>query len=149
MASPLRVIVEARVLNAPKADSVSPPAVTARFPAEVSRMTGPVAPPAVFWTVRTPPRSSGFVTIVYVTPAAAVVSNVTAPPNSLPAWAPKVIVWAAPERNVIGATKDHEADVDVSVQDPVTVHAPPAFATEPVAAETLTFPLTVTRRTPN
>ncbi len=62
-------------------------------------------------------------------PPVDVVSNVTAPPNSLPArFEPvKVIVFEAAARKVTAAAKDQEADVVRSVQRPVMAHEPPVF----------------------
>src|SRR5512136_866739 len=132
---------EERVLNAPSVDCVRPPTLTARLPPEVSKTTAPVAPPAEFWIVRRPPTSSGFVPAkVKVTPAAAVVSKVTAPANSFPSWGPNVMVRLPGARNVSVAANDHDAAVDASVQLPATVQVPAAFMTYALGAETATFP---------
>jgi len=71
------------------------------------------------------------------------VSKVTAPPNSVAA-ALKVMVWLAALRKVMGAEKDHAAEVVLFVHEPVAFQLPAApLVTYPLVAM-LTFPFTAT-----
>lgn len=95
----------------------------------------------MFWIVSVPPTRRPFVAKVNVTPAATLESKVTLPPNSC-ATAPKDIVTEAFDRNVIGAAKLHDAELDPFVHVPlVTVQVPPAAAVMyPAALSIDTFP---------
>jgi hypothetical protein len=95
--------------------------------------------------VSMPPMLRAFVAIVYVTPAAALESKVTFPPNTCGS-PPNVIVWALAELKVMGAAKFQEADVDAFVQLPfVTVQDPPADEVMyPAALLIVTFPVSAT-----
>jgi len=83
--------------------------------------------------------------MLYVIPAADVVSSVTAPENSLPAMFDpvKVIVFEVAARKVAAAANDHEADVVRFVHAPETVHEPPVFVTYALVAPMLASPLIV------
>jgi len=121
-----KVIVEAFAVRVPLEAVVTVPLdVIGRFAAEVVRTAFPVGLGAVFWMVRLPERLRPRVDIAYVTPADAVVSKTTlANSGTLRLDPAKVIVWAEALLNVtVAVPADHEADVDASVQDPLTVHA--------------------------
>ena len=73
---PLSVIVDTFAVSVPFVPIVMPALVTARLPTPVVRIVFPVGPTTLFWIVSVPPELSGFVAIVYVIPATAVVSSV-------------------------------------------------------------------------
>ncbi len=104
--------VEVFAVSAPPLPTVRLPPVRARL--DVARVEAAI--------VNVPPQFKAFVPIVKIgLPEAG--WNVTLFVNSCVS-APNVIVWEVVELNVIGAAKDHEADVDAFVHEPPTVHVP-------------------------
>lgn len=141
---PPTLIVAPSARSVPLMPRVTDPALIPRFAAEVSRVVFPVGVAVVLRMVSGPESVRALVAMVYATPAALVVSKVTAPPNSV-AVALNVIVWLLALRNVMGARKDHDAEVVPFVQEPVTAQVPvPVLVTKPFAAiATLPFTITV------
>lgn len=141
---PETVIVLALAVRVPFVPIETVPAAMARLDPEVLRTVLPVAPPAEFWMVRIPPTRRPLVAIVYVMPAATLVSKVRLL-NSLTPRFPKVRVPVAPSRIVtMLLPADHNAEVDAFVHVPVTVQVLDARTMYAFAVDTLTLPLTVT-----
>jgi len=119
---PPTVMVEAPADSVPRIPTVTAPAVTAS--PDVSRTTLPVGLPTEFWMSRVPPIRRPFAAIVYVIPAAAVVSSVRLL-NSLPGRLPNVKAALAPSRKTtVPVPAAHDGEVEEFVQLPLNVHVP-------------------------
>jgi len=111
---------DAFAVNTPPSSMVIAPPVRPRL------LVASVVAPAPPWTAKVPDQMRRFVAMVNVTVDGPLLNAMSVNSAAPPGRTAKVIVWETDELNVMDAAKFQDADVDVFVQDPETVHEPAA-----------------------
>src|SRR5439155_1115747 len=109
---------DAFAVNTPPSSMVIAPPVRPRL------LVASVVAPAPPWTAKVPDQMRRFVAMVNVTVDGPLLNAMSVNSAAPPGRTAKVIVWETDELNVMDAAKFQDADVDVCVQDPETVHEP-------------------------
>jgi len=133
------VTVEAFAAKLPASPTATPPPVKPRLP--VASVVVP-APPC---TVRVPDQTRALAAIVKVTVEAPLLKVTLLNSAALAGRAAKVIVWADDDVKVTVAVPINQfPDVELLVQEPLTVHNSEPNAMYEAAAEMFTFPVMLT-----